>query len=103
MRTQSLDVAREAVGAEGDEFAVACPGVSADGSTVVADRLVATLNDPCDIGGFLFDLGASVGVATSRPGQAPDDVVADADRALYVAKGAGRGTWRRAESVDDPA
>lgn len=85
----------------GDEFAVACPGVGGDASGAMADRLVATLNDECDIGGFVFDLGASVGVATNRPGQAPGEVVAAADQALYAAKGAGRGAWRRAGDVGE--
>jgi GGDEF domain-containing protein len=38
----------------------------------------------------------SVGVALSVPGDLADDVLAEADRALYAAKAAGRGQWRLA-------
>lgn len=83
----------------GDEFAVIHVGVGPDQAPVLAARLVEALNQPVDIGGFVFDLGASVGVAStgSHDDLLPDDIMAASDAALYRAKRAGRGTWRYAE------
>jgi len=83
----------------GDEFAVIHVGVGASQAPVLAARIVEALNQPVDVGGFIFDLGASVGVASTGDADhlLPDDVMAASDAALYSAKRAGRGTWRYAE------
>ncbi len=58
----------------------------------LADRIIARLSVPFDIDGQGCRFGASVGIATGRvPRHTPDEVLANADMALYEAKGAGRG------------
>ena len=80
----------------GDEFAIACRGVSSNVLDEIAQRLVDTLAHPWRHGNNLIELGASVGCALSGAYGDLDAVVAAADAALYVAKREGRGTWRHA-------
>lgn len=77
----------------GDEFAVlcACPGAM-DESAALAARIVAELQVPIDQAGRSLRLGASVGVTVwSAPAPAVDELLAQADLALYAAKDGGRG------------
>ena len=69
----------------GDEFALLLPGADADAAREVADRVRAA------IAALTLDEGppvtASAGVAVfPADGRTPDDLVAAADRALYLAK-----------------
>ncbi|MDP9434953.1 MAG: EAL domain-containing protein [Actinomycetota bacterium] len=75
----------------GDEFAVVLPDLDAHQARVVATDLVAALSAPVPLRGHTVSVGASVGVATGRPGATVDDLLAEADVAMYAAKGAGRG------------
>ena len=90
----------------GEEFAILVPGLFLDDAKTAADRLIGELDVsalPHD-GSTKGKISVSVGVAAglcSEPGDATDLVVA-ADRALYVAKAAGRGCYRIGES-DKPA
>jgi diguanylate cyclase (GGDEF)-like protein/PAS domain S-box-containing protein len=79
----------------GDEFAVLCPDLVDDDVAVkIAERVVESLQRPFAVGGTDVDMGASVGIATAVAGTTrPDDLVDAADRALYLAKAAGRGRW----------
>jgi diguanylate cyclase (GGDEF)-like protein len=83
----------------GDEFALACAGIDPAGLEARAEQVVASLGQPFRIGAHLVEGGASVGVAHTDGGHAPDAVVAAADRALYVAKHEGRATWRAAPRI----
>jgi diguanylate cyclase (GGDEF)-like protein/PAS domain S-box-containing protein len=75
----------------GDEFAVLL-GVRAPGEiTLVADRIVAALSSPFEVDGRDIRVSASVGVAVADAGESPDDLLRNADLALYRAKGAGKG------------
>jgi GGDEF domain-containing protein len=78
---------------------VACPDMQEDDLESVAQRVVASLAEPVRVGDLLLDVGASVGCALGAPGADPDAVVAAADTALYEAKRAGRGRWRRGPTV----
>jgi len=80
----------------GDEFTVLCPGVvDRDALAALAARLVETVGQPIDIGEHLVSVGASIGIAVSdRSGTSLDQLVQDADGALYRAKREAPGGWR---------
>lgn len=81
----------------GDEFAVVHVDVGPEEAGKLAEVLVEALNQPVEVGDLVFELGASVGIASARPGASADHVLAASDTALYAAKRAGRGTWRSME------
>jgi len=71
----------------GEEFAVLLPDCSLDDATSVLERLRKATPRGAT---------ASVGVAERTPGEAPADVLARADAALYLAKDTGRNRLRAA-------
>ena len=85
---QSDTVARLA----GDEFTVILEGLrGADDAKALASKLVDTLRAPIALGGKLFVITASVGVALQRDGETDDaELLRRADTALYEAKRRGR-------------
>jgi diguanylate cyclase (GGDEF)-like protein/PAS domain S-box-containing protein len=83
----------------GDEFAIAVPHIDAAALESLASRIVEALARPFRIGRDVVTVGASVGCARTDGEHPVDAVVAAADSALYEAKRAGRGTWRRANEV----
>jgi diguanylate cyclase (GGDEF)-like protein len=73
----------------GDEFAVLMIGVASDRSALdFARRIVALLRDSTEVGTFLS--GISVGVATATPSTSVEQLISDADTAMYAAKSAGK-------------
>lgn len=75
----------------GDEFAVLLPDM---GDPLVAQAEATAVVDafatPFDVGGYVLDLGASVGFAISPPhGSDEEELIASADFALYRAKASG--------------
>ncbi len=83
----------------GDEFAVLLDVVDAGEAARVAQRLRAALADPVDVRGHVVTTSASVGVVLAAPGTAlPEELLARADAAMYLAKSRGRG---RTEFFDD--
>jgi diguanylate cyclase (GGDEF)-like protein len=75
----------------GEEFAVVLPDATAEGATIVAERIRAQLEEsviPIDGGGVTVT--ASFGVASCPPCEASDALLADADKALYAAKRRGK-------------
>jgi diguanylate cyclase (GGDEF)-like protein len=89
----------------GDEFVVLveseAPGVSLD---VLAGRLVEALREPVEVGeaGKLMSFTASVGVAMGQY-STPDELLRDADLALYAAKAAGKDRYATFDASMDPA
>ena len=77
----------------GDEFVVLCPEVSGPlQAEVIAERVLAGLEAPFDIGGAEVYAGASIGVSLPGDDSAdPASLVRDADAAMYRAKDLGRG------------
>ena len=76
----------------GDEFIVLVESAVDEAALdVLADRLTEALRAPVQLGdrGKLFSITASVGVAVGRY-ESPDELLRDADLALYSAKAAGR-------------
>ncbi len=75
----------------GDEFALLLEGPRPD-CEAVAWRIVADLARPIVTAAATVSIGASVGMAERKEATAPDAWVERADKALYRAKAAGRGT-----------
>ncbi len=78
----------------GDEFVVARPQLIDDHQcALLAQRLLDTVACDVDLGGETVKVGCSIGIArTERPNGGPL-VVADADRAMYLAKRTGGQRW----------
>jgi diguanylate cyclase (GGDEF)-like protein len=79
----------------GDEFIVLLPGADDDDAALVARRLQACLVEPFVLGEGTVTVGTSIGVATRQGGQAtPEDLLREADSAMYRAKVAARAAAR---------
>src|SRR3984885_1027926 len=81
----------------GDEFAIVQAGtdLQASESSSLAERLVETLGAPYAIQGHQLNIGVSIGIAFApNDGEDPDQLLKNADMALYRAKEDGRGTYR---------
>lgn len=80
----------------GDEFLVLAEGATIkDGPLIVAERIRASLHEPFLIPGFEdlpISITASVGIATGDRSSA-QDLLRDADLAMYRAKAQGRDGW----------
>jgi diguanylate cyclase len=82
----------------GDEFAVLVPAATPDQPALrnggpaaeVAERLLEALNRPLLAGGHLLLARVSIGAATARPGDHAEDVLRNADIAMYAAKARGK-------------
>jgi diguanylate cyclase (GGDEF)-like protein len=72
----------------GDEFLVLIEGLTrASDAARIAERLVADLSAPYEIGSHRLSVGVSIGLATSdRPYASASDMLRDADIAMYRAK-----------------
>lgn len=78
----------------GDEFAVLLAGVRDEAAaSSVAERVLATLQEPIGVQGRRVVVGASIGIALPVPDQDAGELMRCADRALYAAKAAGKGRW----------
>ncbi|MBQ0934613.1 putative bifunctional diguanylate cyclase/phosphodiesterase [Ideonella paludis] len=77
----------------GDEFAILLNAVSSiEMGTRLAERVLEALTRPVSINGTELIPGASIGITFSDLGyRTVDEVLRDADLAMYEAKGAGRG------------
>jgi diguanylate cyclase (GGDEF)-like protein len=66
----------------------------------LAARVIQTVKQPVTLCGETFSPSVSIGVALSVADDDADSdsVLANADRALYAAKAAGRGRWRLARN-----
>ena len=79
----------------GDEFVVLLEGLASDADAMrVAERLLAAVAEPIDAAGHTLHASLSIGVALGLPSyHAAEDILRDADTALYRAKGGGRGCY----------
>ncbi|MFL6767061.1 MAG: EAL domain-containing protein [Sphingomicrobium sp.] len=80
----------------GDEFQVVLPSLSSECElSRLAQAIIDSLSRPYTINGTLVSIGASVGIVTSDyDDRTADDLMRDADLALYAAKAAGKGCFR---------
>jgi diguanylate cyclase (GGDEF)-like protein len=75
----------------GDEFVVICPN-TADPIPHV-EALGDVLRSTIRVGLHELTVGGSTGIAVARPGQTVDDLIREADTAMYRAKDRGRGGY----------
>jgi len=81
----------------GDEFAIVQAGtdLQASESSSLAERLVEIVGAPYAIHGHQLNIGVSIGIAFApNDGEDPDQLLKNADMALYRAKEDGRATYR---------
>ncbi|MBL9069224.1 MAG: EAL domain-containing protein [Sphingopyxis sp.] len=80
----------------GDEFQIILPDLEDRGKLGdMAADIIGSLSQPYSVEGSRCIIGASVGVAIAPfDGQTSDDLIRNADLALYAAKGNGRGRFR---------
>jgi len=78
----------------GDEFAIVQANVSPSAASEVAAHVIDTLVEPFDLQGHQVVIGTSIGIAMApTDGSEPDQLLRNADMALYRAKAAGRGSY----------
>ncbi len=83
----------------GDEFAALIEDASSPQDLEqAAQRIIDALGAPFTVNGETVSGVASVGVATTADASEASELLRQADLALYVAKGEGKGRWRRYQS-----
>jgi diguanylate cyclase (GGDEF)-like protein/PAS domain S-box-containing protein len=83
----------------GDELTILCEDVAGEPfARGIAQRIAALFEEPFVVDGSEAFLQASVGIALAGPDDRPEDLLRDADAAMYRAKDAGRG---RVEVFDE--
>jgi diguanylate cyclase (GGDEF)-like protein/PAS domain S-box-containing protein len=73
----------------GDEFAILVEG--SDGREGLPDRLSAAMSHPFTLSGNQVRVTASIGVASAATNDSADDLLRNADMAMYAAKRRGKG------------
>jgi diguanylate cyclase (GGDEF)-like protein len=96
----------------GDEFALLCEEVGEEDVRTIADRVIDAISTPIDVQGRTITQAASIGIALyssdGTPAE-PDEMLGDADLAMYRAKAAGKSryamfeTWMRTGDTDQSA
>jgi diguanylate cyclase (GGDEF)-like protein len=83
----------------GDEFALLLEDVEGDlGAARVAQRVLAAFDEPLGAGGRELVVTASIGIATNSPvGRTGQDLLRNADVAMYAAKSRGKGGFEHFE------
>jgi len=81
----------------GDEFAIVMPSASADQAAIVAHRILASLKEPVELPGRSVRCGASIGLSVGSAGQSPEDMLMEADVAMYASKAEGQNKLHRFE------
>lgn len=89
----------------GDELLVLVPELAAEQeeaselATAVASKLHLALDEPLLVQGSPLRIGTSIGITLfpKREDESVEDLIREADTAMYVAKGDARGTWRHYE------
>lgn len=81
----------------GDEFAIVMPAVSPDQADIVAYRILAEVGEPIEVPGRSIRCGASIGLSVGGAGQSPEDMLMEADVAMYASKAEGQNRLHRFE------
>jgi len=79
----------------GDEFAIVLPAADGPLVTAMTSRLRATFDKPFAVSTGTYRVSASMGVTASRSGSSVEQLLRDADTAMYMSKSQSRGqsTW----------
>jgi diguanylate cyclase (GGDEF)-like protein/PAS domain S-box-containing protein len=77
----------------GDEFAVLVEEMVGDEASVIAQRIIEELRRPFEISGKDLYASASIGIAFGQPSLDGDQLLRNADLAMYTAKRRGRGRY----------
>ena len=80
----------------GDEFAIMVENGKSARS--VADTVLNTLQEPIEVEGRAVRILGSMGIALSTGNEEPDDLMRNAELAMYMAKGSGKGRYRMFEA-----
>ena len=85
----------------GDEFVVGLPGNSDRlAVSILAERLLQYLSHDYEISGQHIHMSASIGITLyPKDGDTPDEILKNADSAMYAAKRRGRNCWSFYEPV----
>ncbi|MCA8315975.1 diguanylate cyclase [Burkholderia multivorans] len=87
----------------GDEFVVAVDDTTMDACSRVAAQLIAQISAPYTLSiGETVRFGISIGIALDDGHGTPDELIRQADSALYDAKSAGKGRYRFYSSGSRP-
>ncbi len=79
----------------GDEFAVLLEDVGGPQEAAdAAERILAALTAPLTVAGKELRVGASLGISVDEGWTGADEIVRNADAAMYIAKRDGKGTYR---------
>lgn len=81
----------------GDEFAIVMPAATPDQASIVGHRILAALKDPIELPGRSVRCGASIGLSAGSAGQTPEDMLMEADVAMYASKAEGQNRLHRFE------
>ena len=86
----------------GDEFAIVQSHASPASASELAGKVIEALVEPFDVLGHQMVIGTSIGIAMApTDGKVPDQLLRNADMALYRAKADGRGTYHFFEAGMD--
>jgi diguanylate cyclase (GGDEF)-like protein len=87
----------------GDEFAILQGDIAQPADVAgLAQRLLDAIGEPYDLDGHLVTVGASIGIAiVPGDGESSEELLKNADMALYRSKADGKGTYRFFEAEMD--
>ena len=77
----------------GDEFAVLIEDATGEVSVHIAERIIEAFKAPFTLQGKKSFIHTSLGIATSNSGEGADEILRNADIAMYTAKNAGKGCY----------
>jgi diguanylate cyclase (GGDEF)-like protein len=86
----------------GDEFAIVQINITPNDTSELAARIIEALVEPFEVVGHQVIIGTSIGIAMApADGNEPDQLLRNADMALYRAKADGRGSYHFFQSEMD--
>src|SRR5205085_5006111 len=83
----------------GDEFTVLLEDLDPTSVARISDRVVQIVQRPIYVAGREFHISGSVGVVVTNGEQSAEELLRDADLAMYQAKAKGRARWELFDSA----